>query len=98
MDKMTLAIIRQYVAIKALIQETEKDPKFIIDIEVDIYKEQLKVAERVLTRIKESTEDRRFEVFYLHYVKGMSLQKVADKVGYSKAGVIKICRQLRGKK
>lgn len=98
MDKETMGFIREYLAIKALLKTVEKDGISGLDIDLDIYRERLQAVETLLAYIKESTGDRRFEVFYLHYVKGMSLQKVADKVGYSKAGVIKICRQLRMKK
>lgn len=66
-----------------------------IDIEVKNYTNQLRSLDRTLAELKNQLDSPRFKVFYLHYVKGMSLQKAADKVGYSKAGAVKICRRIK---
>lgn len=68
-----------------------------IDIEVKNYTNQIRSLSRTLDDLRRTLDNPRFNVFYFHYVKGYSLQKTADKVGYSKAGVVKICRTIRQK-
>lgn len=65
--------------------------------EMNLSEEIKRAVDRALAMIKSSVSDSQYQVFYFHYVKGMSLSKTAKKIGYSKAGVVKICAKIRRK-
>jgi len=74
---------------QARINECERD--------IEKNKKMKQKIERVLDEIRRDVEDGQFNVYYLHYVKGMSLSKTAKRTGYSKSSICKILQKINVK-